>query len=238
MGSSRSSLTASAASFSLRGIGALLGEVDVLHVLLGDRRAALLHVLVAQVRPERASDAHRIHPAVVVELAILCGQHRVDQHRWQPVVGDVDAVDATAELCDGVVLVAVGGHLGRADERGLELRGIGVGKRHLAEEVADPGQPEHEQKGQQEPGPTPAPDQGALLRTTLPTVVASAHRARVGRGGAGHQTFTPNGPGSTRRCGPGGSSGTRGTPRRRSRRTHPIDAARPFSSVAEVMQRP
>ena len=63
----------------LPGDAALGGQVDVLHVLLGDRGTALLHAAAADVVVERAGDAHRVHAAVLEEVAVLGGEHRVDQ---------------------------------------------------------------------------------------------------------------------------------------------------------------
>ena len=57
-------------------VGALRGEVGVLRVLLGDRRAALGRAA-ADVGPERARDAGRRDAAVLVERAVLRGEHRL-----------------------------------------------------------------------------------------------------------------------------------------------------------------
>ena len=58
--------------------GALGREVEVLHELLRERRAALLHPP-GQRRKERAEESAHGHAAVAIEVAVLRHEHRVDQ---------------------------------------------------------------------------------------------------------------------------------------------------------------
>ena len=207
----------------LPGDRALVGEVDVLHVLLRDRRAALLRAAAAQVGPEGPGDADRVDAAVLEEGAVLGAEHGVDQHRRDLVVGDGDAVLAAAELGHRVVCVAAAGDVGRAEERGLQEGWVFGRQRHLAEEVADPGDPEHDQQPHEEEDPAPAPEEpgalaGCLVRLS-PGLLGGPPSA------TDHPpvpAVRPNVRGSTRRCGRGGSRSTRGRLRRRSRRTRRI----------------
>ncbi len=62
-------------------------EVDALHVLLGDRGSTLLGLALAEhVLHDGPGDADGIDAAVVEEVAVLGGEHRLDQHRRQIVV--------------------------------------------------------------------------------------------------------------------------------------------------------
>ncbi len=58
---------------------ALVVEEEVLRELLGDRRAALHHAAGARVGAERAEGAGEVDAEMLVEAAILGGEHRLDQ---------------------------------------------------------------------------------------------------------------------------------------------------------------
>ena len=165
----------------LAGDGALVGQVDVLHVLLGDRRAALLRPAAAQVGPEGPGHADRVDAAVLEVGAVLGAEHGVDQHRGDLVVGDGDPVLAAAQLGQRVVGVAAAGDVGRAEERGLQQRRVLGRQRHLGEQVADPGDAEHEQQADQEERPAPAPEEADPFAGGLVAWPAgpSAARART-----------------------------------------------------------
>jgi hypothetical protein len=100
----------------------LRGQVRELDVLLGDGRAALLRLAVAQDRlVEGATDADRVDAAVVEELAVLGGEHRLDQHRRQVLVVDVDALLGRRQPGHRGVEVALAvGHVDVAHEGGLD----------------------------------------------------------------------------------------------------------------------
>ena len=106
MVSSRSSFTASTASFILR--TTLRSEVRytfltyccvIVEPPWVARRAP--HVVV-----ERAPDADRVDAAVLVEVAVLRGEHRLLDHVRDLVERDVGAVLLGAEGGDGVVRTA------------------------------------------------------------------------------------------------------------------------------------
>ena len=73
-----------------------------------------------QVVVEGPADADGVDAAVLVEVAVLGGQHRLLQHGGDLVERDVDAVLLGAERGDGVVRAARLGDVGRAHERRLE----------------------------------------------------------------------------------------------------------------------
>ena len=205
-------------------------------------------------------DALRVDTAVLEEVLVLGADHGVNQDGRDLAVVDVHAIDATAELGHGVVGVAVGGHVGRAHERGLQQRRVLGRQGHLAEARRPPRRP---------PPPAPARPgrrRGAIARTK-PRRVAVGPGLGLGllaRPGAGSEprsgrralTEVPRPatgpvaapvvapelrrsvPGPAGRCGRDGSRSTRGTLRRRSRRTRRDRRARARSSALVVMHRP
>ncbi len=86
-------------------VGALLRQVDVLRVLLRDRRAALRGPAL-EVVPERAADALGRDAVVLVERAVLGREHRLLDVLGNLVDRDVDAV-LVAEPADLGLAVAV-----------------------------------------------------------------------------------------------------------------------------------
>jgi hypothetical protein len=128
-------------------VGALRGEVGVLRVLLGDRRAALRGAA-AQVGPERARDAGRRDAAVLVEGPVLGGEHGLLHVVGHLVERDDDPV-LLAEAADlGLAVVEVDDRRLRGDER-LGLRDVGGGVRHAQQR--DHRQEPHCDKGQELP---------------------------------------------------------------------------------------
>ena len=129
--------------------GPLRGQVRELHVLLGDGRATLLGLTVAQHRlVEGTADADRVDAAVVEELPVLGGQHRLHQHGGQVVVVDVDPLLGGRQPRHRRVEVAFAvGDLDVADERRLHrpLRGREVDRVQRHPEAADRHDPQHQE---------------------------------------------------------------------------------------------
>ncbi len=135
------------------GVGA---DVDVLDVLLGDRRPALGGALGPDVGPGGPGDADGIDAAVLEELAVLGGDDGVlDDGRH--------LVDAYREP---VLLAVEGGQLGAGgvvDDRRLGLRGLGR-QRDLGEDPDGAGQGGEHDQAEEEPHPPVAPEPARLLR--------------------------------------------------------------------------
>ena len=84
--------------------GALLVGEGQLDVLLGDGRAALQRPVVADVVPEGPQGAAQVDAAVVVEVAVLVGDHRLLEHLGDLGLGDRDVA---VVLLQGGDLMAV-----------------------------------------------------------------------------------------------------------------------------------
>ena len=183
----------------LAGEGALLGEVEDLDVLLGDRRGALRGAA-ARVAERRAQDALGVDALVGLEAAVLGGDHRVLHVLGYVGQGDARAV-LVGEPADLVLAVGV------VDERRLRLevlvrvRDVGgrvaVGERRAAEqEEPEPGEqhPLH-QPASQAParlaarGPAAGLDgPAAATSTTGPAAAAATGAGGGGGGGRGRTT--------------------------------------------------
>ncbi len=134
-------------------------EVVVLHVLLGDRRAAA-GVVAAHLAPHRPGDAHRRDAAVLVEGAVLGGDDRV-----------LDVLRDLVARHDGAVLRGEPAHLVLAaavvDDRGLvvgevvRLRDVDQPVRDVEADQAERHQaeerPEDDLPGRQPAEPAAAP---------------------------------------------------------------------------------
>ena len=166
----------------LAGDGALGGEVDELHVLLGDRGAALLDGVALDVAPRGAGDAGGVDAPVVEEVAVLGGQDRGDEHLGHLLERDVDAVLLGVEHGGGVVLAAALGlgDLGGADEAG-ELGDAGRRQLDLGQHEAGAGHRRDEQEPEGEEPAPPAPEEAAPLRR-LPRLRAGPLGGRTAAG--------------------------------------------------------
>ncbi len=133
----------------LPGQRAVRGEEVVLHVLLGDRRAAALHVRPAQRLPHRPRDPGRGEARVGVEAAVLRREdsllhgvrHLGERHRLAVALG-----------------VGEAGHLGLAvvvvDDRGLgvgEVVGRGDLDRRVGDGHGDRAEGDQAEQGEQHP---------------------------------------------------------------------------------------
>ena len=135
------------------------------------RRARAADVVV-----QRPGDADRVDAAVLVEVLVLGGEHRLLQHVGDLVEPHVGAVLLGAEGGDGVVGAAGLGDVGGAHERRLEQRLLGrqLDVEHDRRDAAGAGhdhQPDHEEAA------PPAPQEAAIGART------SAARTRHRRGG-------------------------------------------------------
>ena len=156
---------------------ALRGEVDVLDVLLGDRGAALGGAGAADVVVEGPADADGVDAAVLEEVAVLGGEHRVLEHVGDLVELDVGAVLLGAEGGDGVVGAAGLGDVGGADERGLQQRLLGR-ELDVEHHRRDAAGGRHEHEPDHEEAAPPAPQEAAIAAR------AGGASARHRRGGA------------------------------------------------------
>ncbi len=179
----------------LAGEGALLGEVEDLDVLLGDRRGALRGAA-ARVAERRPQDALGVDALVGLEAAVLGGDDRVLHVLGYVGQGDARAV-LVGEPADLVLAVGV------VDERRLRLevlvrvRDVGgrvaVGERRAAEqEEPEPGE-QHplDQPAAQAPARLAARGPAAGLDGPVPGRVAGPRRRGGGRRGrptAGRRT--------------------------------------------------
>ncbi len=175
--------------------GALPGEVNVLHVLLGDGGTTLARALGADIGEGRPGDADGVDAAVLEEVPVLGRQHRVAHHLGHAVELHVDAVLLAVQLGHGVGLVALAArHRRVAHEAGLVLDGRWPWQLQAREHETGPRQPGHgEQAGEEQPASPPPED-----RSLLDGARAGALQV-VGRGGSAssHGTFPARaGPGS------------------------------------------
>src|SRR3546814_1295306 len=111
----------------------LEGQERVLLLLLGDGRPALLHAFTLYVPVDGPGDAYRVDAGVGEELAVLGGEHGVDEDLRHLAEGDRDPVLLAGELGHGVVGAAALDDVGGAHERGLQQR-VGVGDVDLGED--------------------------------------------------------------------------------------------------------
>ena len=102
---------------------ALVGQVGQLHVLLGNRGAALQAASALRVLVETAGDTEGIETLVLKELAVLRGHHRLLHHHGNVVVGQRTAFRAGEDL-PGRIVDAAGAHRHRrvADQGGVRQR--------------------------------------------------------------------------------------------------------------------
>ncbi len=146
----------------LAGQGPLPGQVDELHVLLGDGRPTLGGLGGApDLGPPGPGDAGGVDTVVPPEVLVLGGDHGVDEDLGDAPVGDDDPVLLATQPGGGVVLVAVAGDLTGADEGGLAealgLRGeLDVGQDHRRA-----GHPGHQDEHRQEEDAAPAPEEAS-----------------------------------------------------------------------------
>ena len=173
-------------------------DVDVLDVLLGDRRATLAPTGVADVLEQGPGDPDRIDAAVFVETSILCGQHSIDDDFRYLREPDRLAVLAAVQRSQPLTVR-------RVDERGLQLEAVGRQRHRCDVQEHDADQPDTDQHRNEQQPPDPAPEPGRTLLPRRPPAV-SWH----GRGQGGTSA-------------PDGSTGRTDRPRRRSRRSHPAD---------------
>ncbi len=138
--------------------GAVLVEEVVLDVLLGDRRAAALHLGAAKGLPDRAGDPADGDALVGVEVAVLRGDHRL-----------ADLLGNGGQGNRLAVLFGHPGHLGLAVVV-VDDGGLGVGQlvrvRHLHQREGDrprhDREPDEREQGQQDPADPPAGGRAAL----------------------------------------------------------------------------
>ena len=119
----------------------------------------------ADVLPRGAGDADGIDAAVFEEVAVLGGEHGLDEDVGHLLEGDVDPVLLVVQAGHGVVLGAalIGGHVGGADEGRLGLE-PGRGQLDLGEHETGPGHEGDEQQTDEEQAPPPPPQEAALRR--------------------------------------------------------------------------
>src|SRR5918993_4414764 len=96
-----------------------LGNVEVLHELLGDRGAALLHLPGSQIRPGRPGEPFEINAEVIVETSVLDGDDGPGQVR-----AETFETDGLPPLGDGDLAYLVPVHV--VDVRVLGQLGIGL----------------------------------------------------------------------------------------------------------------
>src|SRR5262249_44766004 len=96
-----------------RGLRAADALVVIAHELLGNGRAALKVAAAEGVFPRGAPEAGRRDPALVEEVAVFGGQHRVDDLGWDLLVADHLPVRRPKPAEDGVPVAGVNHRLGR-----------------------------------------------------------------------------------------------------------------------------
>ena len=168
--------------------GPLVRDVEVADELLGDRRAALDHLPGLDVPPQRARDALRVDPAVVVEAAILDGdrrlaeprRHLAERHDLPIPLGRDHAEQRAVRRVDERVLADPG----RAERVEVALRA--EGEHRAARRDARGDEDEREQHEDERelppalgPGTPPAHADGRRGRATRTGAPRAAHAAMV-----------------------------------------------------------
>ena len=136
-----------------------LGRQRVLHELLGDRRAALHGAAAQHVLGQGARDALVVHALVLVEAAVLDGDHRVLHVGGDVGVLDQDPVLVAGQLRQVLGLLALAG--GLAEQRRvlgpavlgavLQLRQVAGDGHHHPEDRRDHGQGAQHHQHQRQP---------------------------------------------------------------------------------------
>ena len=120
--------------------GALGAEEQVLRHLLGERGAALHHVIGARVLDDGAEGADHVDAEMVEEARILGGQHRLDHVRWNVGQGN-GVVLADAAAADDFAI-------GRGEGHGIfaaavpHVAGTGEGRQGIGEQQEAEDHPE------------------------------------------------------------------------------------------------
>ena len=190
-------LTETISSLYLRHSDALVADEGVLHVLLGDRRAAA--VAAADLVPRRARDADRVEAGVRVEAAVLGGEHGLAHVLRHGLDRHLRAVALLGHEPGERVAVGVG------EQRDLVVHGVvrrGDGEERVAERE---GQHRAEHGGGGEPEQH-EPDRGACgswrpRARSLRLPARGGGRRRRAAGPSGGAT-------SRRRCGGRCASGS------------------------------
>ena len=129
-----------------------IARVEVLHQLLGDRRAAFDDAAVADVDGERACQREQVEAAVVIEPAVLDRDGRVPDRQWDLIPGEDDTVLGRVQIGDErpvarvdrrrlgertLPLVVQPGKVARAGQEGEHReQGEGAGLHHRRERTA------------------------------------------------------------------------------------------------------
>ena len=161
----------------LPGDRALRPGEDVLHVLLGDRRAPLAHRSAGHVRPRGARDGEHVETVVPVEVSVLDRHHGMAKRHRHLGERDQHAVHSRVQFRD-LVPIAIQQH-----RRLRQRRDVRELRRHVQrEERARDGEEREEHRQERDPGEPAAPAPRRGRRHRDPRIIVRRTRGSDRRG--------------------------------------------------------